>query len=238
MKRIVHVLLVLAFVFFASTAFSKNDNLPQGRPFQMLDSKIDQIYQELAEDIGELFQTTQNHEERIAVCESQIATLQAENEQLVILIENNAKDIAALEDRVITNEDKITILQNYIDTLSAALYPGCPEGSAIRSYTPSGGIVCEDDNSGAENVSFVTVTEIVDYEVLNGLTYKGIAECPADGYSVTGGGYADLGAFLLGTAALLSHTHKSAPFGNSWAVHIEADILHTFQVYVRCLKIE
>lgn len=106
----------------------------------------------------------------------------------------------------------------------------------MRSYTDTGGIVCEDDDSGANSVDFLTVFEVMTSSVLDLFSYRGVAEC-GDGYSVTGGGYRDLG--LGGLASVLSLLHENFPEnGTKWRVHLEADLFHVFNVYARCLRIE
>lgn len=199
MKKFV-ILICAVVIPMALSAAPKND-LPQGKPFQNLQSQIDSLKADMEALIGQVH----SMEERFAAIESAIADLQALNQDLQYQISSNDADIDALQAQIDYNNNLIAMMQAEIEQLQTDLAlkqnlinGTCPEGQAVVSIEEDGSLVCA--NAGGSQVETVTAYNSVcipgyygqscdDSSSSQYYRYRSVtATCP-DGYIATGGGF-------------------------------------------------
>ena len=239
---------------------SNNVALPNGKPFQTIQSSLD----ELQSQINELVGKTDSIEERVTALDEAVSALQAEDEILLLLIEtevarldgvtdelrdfilDNSDDIAALEARLTTNENLIEGMLDEIDDLCDAIAQKqniitgtCPAGSSIRVVNSDGSVACETDSLGT--VGSLSRSVSSNYMVLAAGTIlndsdQGVVTATCDeGYTLAGGG------FDTTTDLFYVFDSKPSTSSNSWVVSaINNNIFSgkTVFVYANCVKVQ
>lgn len=195
------VILCCAFIVgcFSQNAFAVSDNgnngngtpgQPNAPIWQAVYSQLDALQLEvdgLVGDMGSL-------EDRLAANEEVINNLNAENEDLLSLIEVNRGDIEDLQEQVDANTILINQLQDQVDQIEKALAfkqnvveGTCPSGEAIRLVNEDGSVVCQNVSGGGGTSASFRVYNYVDVPPYQPATVE--VTCP-EGTTLSGGGSA------------------------------------------------
>ncbi len=247
MKQLI-ILLTILFVSLGLHAAPKND-LPQGRPFQILQSQIDNLQADMEGLIGRV--TTL--EQRMASVINVIEQLQAENQQLQIRISNNEDDIQSLQGQIDYNNNLLAMLQADLQQLQDELAMKqnmingvCPDSQAVISIQPDGSLICASAGGSGSEVEVVTSFNWVCIPGYYGQScddettatyYRGrnvTASCPA-GYVASGGGYYKAADIEL----IDNRPYKTYGLNNSqWYLYgiNRGSSGRTLSVYAVCLK--
>lgn len=178
-----------------------------GRPFQALQSQID----DLQSQVDTIDANIAGISAQITALESDIANLQGQ-------IAQNSGDVASLQSQVTSNTNSINALQALAASLQGQIIllqltkqnvvTGlCVGGSAIRTILPGGGVVCEFDAGESRTAVFSA-----EFSIAPGNVNIGSAVCPA-GWLVTGGGHSTSTGSLI-----VIQSEPSAP--NIWFVRV------------------
>ena len=211
MKKFV-LLLVLS--LFAVNSFA--GDLPNGRPFIILENEIIEI-QSNVQDLQDLVDGLLVD---VDTLEGQVAALQGALSDLSIDVVANADAIALIETRLAQAESDLLTKQNIVNGV-------CDDNMAMVSVNvgPNDGqVICSD------------VSSAIDKEIVNAFTFgqanrqvTGVAYC-SPGYTVTGGG---------GTWGSGIYSSRPAYGDTAWAVSGEAGNYMGFAVmniYAVCIR--
>ncbi len=159
-----HLLLgtVVSVTAIAATSLHANDNLPNGKPFQQLQSEVDELHSELDAAVMSLQQ--------------QIDKANGLIDELTIATGDNAQDIDSLQGYV-------DLLQKQLDLLQGNLSQDCGSGYFIQEIKADGTPVCAKDMGNG----YRTITEEV---MAPGIPYYPYGlNCPGSHPHIISGGY-------------------------------------------------
>lgn len=161
--KVASVAALLSFSAF-STAYASAPALPQGKPFQQLQSEVDDLQTQLNNAVADL--------------QGQIDDSNALIDQLFSITGENTKDIQDLQAYV-------AMLQQQLDLLQGNLAKDCGEGYFIQEIKSDGTPVCgKDIGVGLKNITTEAVILPVPY-------YPVSITCPSSHPRVVSGGFVE-----------------------------------------------
>ncbi|MCJ7484370.1 MAG: hypothetical protein MUO31_15580 [Thermodesulfovibrionales bacterium] len=226
-------------VLYAKSGVSDNTALPNGKPFQTIQTTLDSLQSQIFVLVG----ATETTEARLDALEAAVLALQERDAELLILIENNDGDIADLEAEVAGNTALIVAMQIEVDDLTATvalkqnIIDGtCPSGEFLVAVNEDGSVMCRTDEIGTVGtLSSYRAFNYIDLSMANpfGDSDYGTVSATCDtGYTLTGGGF--------DTDSDMVYVYSSLPSGKSWsvtAINNTPFVGTSIQVYATCIRL-
>lgn len=165
--------------FVAATSSTDQGSTPNGKPFQSLQSQIDDLKTQVTSLQGEINADGQ----AITLLQQDVANLQTQ-------INQNSGDLTSLQAQINHDNSEIAQLQAEVSQINNLLalkqdviHGICPGGMAVVSVNPDGSLVCRPVGGSLSKVLVANFHSI-------GATSTGQFDdqCPA-GYTISGGGY-------------------------------------------------
>ncbi len=184
-----------------------NGQLPNGKPFQYLNSRIDS----LEAKIDALIVSVTSLQDWRVKAQNALLTLQAD-------VANNAGAIALLKGQIADVNDILKTKQDIIKSQ-------CPANQFVYSVTPTGELVCRSD-LGSNGLAVLTVENVVDVAALSGSKDVN-ATCPT-GTVPTGGSFNAASALTANSSGITAGGYKVNVTNSTnvkWPVSVTATCL-------------
>jgi hypothetical protein len=221
----------------AKSGVSQGTSLPNGKPFQTIQNYLDDIQAQIDAVVGHV----DSLEDRVTALETAVADLQAQDAELLLLIEQNTDDVVDLQAQFDANETLITAMQVEISNLTFLVNEKqnivdgtCMPGSSIRVINPDGSVACEIDDASSA-VQRVRVSNSLDLAaaLLTGWTGLVTATCPS-GYTLTGGGFST----SADTVYVNSYPSGTLNQWNVYGINNTPFLGQSIFAYANCIKFE
>jgi len=169
----------------SSASTTLKGSLPNGKPFQYLNSRINALQAQIDLLIG-----------RVSSLEEWQIKAQAALDQLRLDVDKNAILIGLLQAQIDDINDILETKQNIISG-------ECPAGQYVYSILADGSLVCRAD-VGAKGLAVLTVEKVAD--VAAGATADVLAECPVG--TPAGGSYNAAPDLVVNSAGIVANGYN------------------------------